>query len=108
MRPAEQRAQQELFEQLATELLTDPDVTRSTMMGYPCLRFRGAFFACISRTTGQLIVKLPATTVTDLIESDRAVPFAPNGRIFREWAELRDGGEDEARAFLSQAKAFAA
>jgi hypothetical protein len=48
-----------LFWELAQPLLAEPGVTRSTMMGYPCLRANGAFFACVERATGNLIVKLP-------------------------------------------------
>jgi hypothetical protein len=37
------------------------------MMGYPCLRVNEAFFACIERNTGYLIVKLPAQRVRELV-----------------------------------------
>lgn len=39
------------FWELAAPLMGDGAVTRSTMMGYPCLRYRGRFFASIDRTT---------------------------------------------------------
>jgi hypothetical protein len=42
---------QELFWQLAEDLLREAGVTRGTMMGYPCLRSYRAFFACFQRTT---------------------------------------------------------
>jgi hypothetical protein len=41
-----------LFWTLADDLLRDPGITRSTMMGYPCLRHNGSFFACVERGTG--------------------------------------------------------
>ena len=41
-------------------------------MGYPCLRANGAFFACVERTTGHLIVKLPAPRVNELIAAGQA------------------------------------
>ncbi|MFM2073098.1 MAG: hypothetical protein RLZZ623_3362, partial [Actinomycetota bacterium] len=37
------------FWDLAEELLQRPDVSRSTMMGLPCLRLDGAFFASLDR-----------------------------------------------------------
>src|SRR5262249_7496937 len=47
------------FDRLAESLLAQPDVSRSTMMGLPCLRRSGAFFASYDRRTGNLVVKLP-------------------------------------------------
>ena len=55
-------------------------------MGYPCLRNKGNFFACVERSTGYLIVKLPAHRIAELVATGEALPFAPNGRTFREWA----------------------
>ena len=99
---------EELFWELADELLVQPSVTRSTMMGYPCLRRRGSFFACVERGTGHLIVKLPAERVNELVASERALPFAPNGRTFREWAAIPSVDRDVWLALLNEAQAFAA
>lgn len=60
-------------------LLDLPNVTRSTMMGLPCLRVDGAFFASWDRNTGALLVKLPAARVDELVAAGRAEPFAPIG-----------------------------
>ena len=106
MTTADVRAREELFWELAEDLLTEPAVTRSTMMGYPCLRTNGAFFACIERSTGHLIVKLPAERVTELVACGQALPFAPNGRVFREWAAFPDPDCDEWIALLEEARAF--
>ena len=71
---------------LAEPILARAGVERSTMMGLPCLRVQGAFFASCDRRIGDLLVKLPPTRVEELVESGRAQPFAPAGRRFREWA----------------------
>ena len=84
---------EQLFWALADDLLNRPGITRSTMMGNPCLRCDGAFFACVESKTGRLIVKLPGARVLVLVSSGRAVPFVPNGRAFREWAAFP--GQDE-------------
>jgi hypothetical protein len=97
---------EQLFWQLADELLEQQAVTRSTMMGYPCVRNEGAFFACIERGTGHLIVKLPADRVNELIASKRARPFAPNGRTFREWAAIPTGNRETWSALLKEAQEF--
>jgi hypothetical protein len=97
---------EQLFWRLADNLLVEPGITRSTMMGYPCLRNDGAFFACVERSTGHLVVKLPHTRVIELVTSGQAIPFAPNGRTFREWAALPIPDEDEWLALLREACAF--
>lgn len=76
------------FAALAAALLERPGVERSTMMGLPCLRLDGAFFASCDRRTGDLLVKLPEARVDELVESGRARPFAPAGRRFRQWAAV--------------------
>ena len=76
------------FWDLAEPLLGQPGVTRSTMMGLPCLRWNGAFFASCDRRTGDLLVKLAETRVDELVATGRAQPFAPAGRRFREWAAI--------------------
>ena len=76
------------FWSFAEPLLAAPFVTRSMMMGFPCLRVRGRFFATFDRRTGALVVKLPEGRVDELISSGQAEPFAPAGRRFREWASI--------------------
>jgi hypothetical protein len=75
------------FWSLAEPLLAHAGVTRSTMMGFPCLRLNGDFFASCDRS-GELVVKLDASRVAELLEAGLAEPFAPNGRQFREWAVI--------------------
>ena len=79
---------EEQFWALAAPLLSQPGVTRSTMMGFACLRLDGDFFATCDHRTGDLVVKLNEQRVCVLLESGAAEPFAPNGRRFREWAGI--------------------
>jgi hypothetical protein len=95
-----------LFWDLADKHLEESGTTRSTMMGFPCLRHRGAFFACVERTTGHLIVKLPANRVQELVLSGRAISFAPNGRTFKEWAAFPQPNRKEWTAMLGEARRF--
>ena len=76
------------FWELAQPLFAQAGVTRSTMMGFPCLRLHGEFFATCDRRNGDLVVKLDEEAVTALLDNGRAEPFAPNGRRFREWAAV--------------------
>jgi hypothetical protein len=88
MTPATPTAGEQRFWKLAQPLLDRAGVTRSTMMGFPCLRLHGDFFATCDRRTGDLVVKLDETRVNMLLASGRGQPFAPNGRRFREWATI--------------------
>jgi hypothetical protein len=81
---------EERFWKLAEPLLAQPGVTRSTMMGFPCLRLDGDFFASCDRRTGHLVLKLNEERVNALLDAGRAEPFAPNGRPFREWVTILD------------------
>jgi hypothetical protein len=88
MSPTEGTEGEARFWELAAPLLDQAGVTRSTMMGFPCLRLHGEFFASVDRRTGDLVVKLDEDRVTRLVDEARAEPFAPNGRRFREWATI--------------------
>jgi hypothetical protein len=101
------RAQRrQAFWELADELYTDPAVAPSTMMGFPCLRVDGTFFASLEKDTNHLIVKLPAERVHALIDAGRGQHFAPNGRVFRDWVVVANLDRDEWRALLAEAKRF--
>lgn len=101
------RAKEELFWSLAEALLAEPPVTRSTMMGFPCLRYDGRFFASIDRDSKDLVVKLSAERVDELIASGHGTVFAPNYRVFREWVEVTLPDHDLWAALLDEARDFA-
>ena len=95
------------FWDLAEPLLGQPGVTRSTMMGLPCLRWNGAFFASCDRRTGDLLVKLAETRVDELVAAEQAEPFAPAGRRFREWAAIADSRSRSWQRLLDEALEYA-
>ncbi|MDT3442635.1 hypothetical protein [Pseudofrankia sp. BMG5.37] len=76
------------FARLTEHMLARAGVSRSTMMGLPCLRIDGAFFASYDTRTDRLLVKLPAPRVQQLVAVAAAEAFAPAGRTFREWAAI--------------------
>ena len=100
------KQKESLFWDLAESLLTNGVAERGTMMGYPCLRTEGKFFASLEKNTGNLIVKLPPQRVSELIDQGQAYPFAPNGRAFREWALMDSPGRERWTAFLQEALDF--
>jgi hypothetical protein len=97
----------ELYDTLTDDLLYDPAVERSTMMGYPCVRRAGQFFASFDTATAALVVKLPAERVTALIADGTGAPFAPNGRRFREWVSIPVPDVELWEQVLTEAHQFA-
>ncbi len=98
-----------LFRELSEPLLATGLAEEGSLMGFPCLRTGGgAFFAMSDHRTGDLIVKVAAERVDELVAEGAGLPFAPAGRRFREWvhvperdAALWEALLDEARAFVS-------
>lgn len=88
---------------LAQPLLDQAGVTRSTMMGFACLRLDGDFFASIDHRTGSLVVKLDEPTVDRLLADGDAEPFAPSGKRFREWASIPVDGHERWEQHLHDA-----
>jgi hypothetical protein len=96
------------FGALAEPMLAQAGVSRSTMMGLPCLRIDGQFFGSFDRRTGDLLVKLPEERVEQLVDAGRAHTFAPAGRRFREWAAISPTRRRCWPALLKEALAFVA
>ena len=61
-----------LYDELTDDLLYDPAVGRSTMMGYPCVRRAGRFFASFDPRAQALVVKLPRERVVELVAEGSA------------------------------------
>ena len=97
-----------LYDALTDDLLYDPAVGRSTMMGYPCVRRAGRYFASFDTGTDALVVKLPRERVAQLIADGTGEPFAPNGRVFREWATIPDPNRRLWGRLLAEARDFGA
>jgi hypothetical protein len=101
-----QEERTQFFWDIAVPLLADETVSKGTMMGFPCLRVNGDFFASVDRNTGDLIVKLPADRVEAMIDDGTGDAFAPNGRRFREWIAVTDRDEDRWALLLIEARDF--
>jgi hypothetical protein len=95
-----------LFEGHAARWQKRAGVTLGTMMGLPCLRVGGQFFASLDRQNGGLLVKLPAARVESEIAKEKGETFAPNGRVFREWLRVPQVGSRGWAAYLREAHRF--
>jgi hypothetical protein len=97
----------DLYDQLTDDLLYDPAIGRATMMGHPCLRLAGRFLASYDDKTGCLVVKLPRQRVADLVENGQGQPFAPAGKVFREWVAIPAADRGRWQTLLAEAVDFA-
>jgi hypothetical protein len=79
----------ELFWRLAVELQADhPRIVEGTIMNGGCLRVGKEFLALVDYKGSGLVVKLPPARVAELIQSGVGQPFAPAGRVSKEWLSV--------------------
>jgi hypothetical protein len=97
----------DFYDELTDDLLYDPAIGRATMMGYPCVRLAGRFLASYDDKAGCLVVKLPRERVTELVEKGHGDPFAPAGKVFREWVLIPTVDRGLWQAVLAEAVDFA-
>jgi hypothetical protein len=82
------------FDRLIDELCADPEVERSQMMGHPIAKLRGNMFAI--GLGDDLVLKLGAERVDELIAAGEAGPFYPGGgdRRWKDWAQVPPPDDD--------------
>ena len=96
-----------LYDELTDDLLYDPAIGRATMMGHPCVRLSGRFLASYDVKERRLVVKLSRDRVTELVERGDGEPFAPAGKVFREWVAIPTVDRDLWQRLLAEAVEFA-
>jgi hypothetical protein len=101
-------AAMETFEAIAATFHRETDVTSGTGFGAsPGLRRAGRIFAMVAG--GQLVLKLPADRVSELLAAGTGLPFdAGKGRPMREWVALTPAATTDAPALAREAYAFSA
>ena len=96
-----------LFWDLAGELQAeDPRVVEGTIMNGRCLRVGKEFLALVDYKGSGLVVKLPRSRVAALIEKGVGQPFAPAGKVFKEWLSVPEPDRDRWRTLLREGIAF--
>lgn len=95
----------ELIEELQHE---DPRVEEGTIMGGRCARVAGEFLGLVDFHGSGLVVKLPRERVQELIEQGVGRPFAPAGKVFKEWVSVPARDRRRWRALLREGVAFVA
>lgn len=77
-------------------------------MGGRCLRVGKEFLALVDFKGAGLVVKLPKARVAALIAEHVGQPFAPAGRIFKEWVLIPVVDADRWRSLLREGITFVA
>ena len=95
----------ELIEELQFE---DPRVEEGTIMVGRCARVAGEFIGLVDFKGSGLVVKLPTTRVQELIDQGVGQPFAPAGKVFKEWVSVPTRDRRRWRALLREGVAFVA
>lgn len=96
----------QLFDSVSVRLLEgDPELGSGRMMNATGLKTGGKFFAMVVKE--ELVVKLPAERVEELIANGEGTRFDPgHGRLMREWVTLRPQDEAACEAYVVEAKDF--
>ncbi len=99
----------DVFWELIDELqLEDSRVEEGTIMGGRCARVSGEFLALVDFKGSGLVVKLAEERVAQLIEQGHGRPFAPAGKVFKEWVSIPVRDRRRWRSLLHEGIAFVA
>jgi hypothetical protein len=81
------------------------DLERGRIMHSEGVKTGGQFCAFVSR--GELVLKLPAERVAELIAAGQGRPFdAGKGRPLKEWVRVRPPGEEACTGYVLEARDF--
>jgi hypothetical protein len=78
-----------LFWDIIDELrLRDARLEEGTVIGGRCARVAGEFLGLVDFKGSGMVIKLPRNRVAELINEGIGQPFAPAGKMFREWIAI--------------------
>jgi hypothetical protein len=95
-----------IFADVTRQLLTEyTGDEQGRMLHSPGLKAGGKFYGFA--TADDLVVKIPAARVQELVASGQGLPCSPRpGRPMREWVRIPGPDEESCLAFLLEARAF--
>ena len=95
------------YQQLEAQFSQLDGVARSTMMGTPCLRYKGEFFAMVFEKQDSLIIKVSADRVNELIANGQGNEFNFTKKRFKEWVLIPIEFDDKFESYLQEALEYA-
>ncbi len=102
-------AEHKLYGEVVQALLSDPRVMEANMFGMPALKVGGKAFAGLWKK--QLVVKIDASHVQELLKTKAGKQFDPSGmgRPMKEWIAVKESESNAKKKWLmlaEEAKAF--
>lgn len=98
---------EEMFDNVAERMVAErPEIARGRIFSSSGLSTSEKYFAIPRK--GELLLKLPAERVEELIANGAGQPFQSGGRTMREWVCVAVAGEAECAAYMEEARAFVA
>lgn len=92
-----------LFWDVAADLMSrHASVVEGTIMNGRCLRVGKEFLALVDYKGSGLVVKLSRKRVEELLASGEGQPFAPAGRVFKEWVSVPKPDRRRWRSLLEE------
>ncbi len=91
------------YEELEYKFIELHGAEKSTMMGTPCLRYKGQFFAMMFDREDALILKVPEKRVNELIETGKGREFNFTKKRFKEWVLISRDFENEYEELMLEA-----
>lgn len=79
----------------------------STMMGTPCLRYKGDFVSMFFDKEDSLIVKVSPERVNEIIEDGEGNEFNYTKKRFKEWVLIPLEFEEKFEGYISEAITYA-
>lgn len=96
----------EQFWDAAAPLMAEGLLEEGTIMGGPCVRSGGEFVGMPHHKGPGLVVKLDRSAVDAMIDSGEGAPFAPAGKVFREWVLVEAHDEPRWQELLRSSVVF--
>ena len=95
------------YDEAVKQLVMEPDVEISTMMGTPCLRCNGEFMTMLFSKGNGLIIKVAPERVNELIDQGTGVEFNFTKKRFKEWVIIPLDYESEYERLMREALEYA-
>ncbi|MFQ6550217.1 hypothetical protein AADZ90_019900 [Aestuariibius sp. 2305UL40-4] len=92
------------YDTIVAQCLKDADVSLGKMLNAQSLRVKGKSFAYLG--TDGLVVKLPASDVSDLERRDLGKRLVVGKRVMKEWLVVSNAHFDMWSELVAQAQAF--